>query len=655
MMAVRKHRQPQLSARLWNSPLRWGLYLLIAVLIGLAGEVIYNLPVERQDDYVYIPETEVEMENFSLIGGNTFVSGGGAASLIFSFEKQYVDKLFYRFAYNNRDAFSCQIQVRAYPDGENPVDKVIEDTNNYVLTSSTVNVRMTADRITIRLPENADSVSIRNIALNNTENISIFRWAFVTLCAFFSLMLLDMAVKKIQVKLEWLFLLAAASIGILTILAMPAHKIGLDEEIHFGKSYFLAETVRGDTTLEYPSGIDELINPTLSNWPMHLPQSEQEMKEEDAYRDKYVDYQKKYDDVNWVEDSNYTLDLSVLSYFPQWLMLKVGMFLGLPFSMVYRMGRMGNLILYCVVVFFAIRHMKRGKRILLVMALTPTAMMSAMTYTYDASVNAFSFLGISYLLTEWLERDRPISYRNCAVFTAAFVLASLPKAVYIPMILLALLFPKAKFRSRKELYLFKGGIFVVFVAMMSTFMLPVLIQPTSYGGDPRGGDTSVSEQLIHIFSHPWTYTKLLLSSIWKTFNDYTVGVEGIGRMGHLPLVNNVVPLVGLTAYTVLTDQREEEKTKPALWQRGAILLAVFCVLCLIWTALYLSFTPVAADQINGVQGRYYIPLTLLLLLAVSPSALKNRFSVARDTVFIYGGSLWILLSMIYQVLIVHTF
>src|SRR5699024_674701 len=144
----------------------WGLYLLITVLIGLAGEVIYNLPVERQDDYVYIPETEVEMQNFSLIGGNTFVSGGGAASLTFSFEKQYVDKLFYRFAYNNRDAFSCQIQVRAYPDGENPVDKVIEDTNNYVLTSSTVNVRMTADRITIRLPENADSVSIRNIALN---------------------------------------------------------------------------------------------------------------------------------------------------------------------------------------------------------------------------------------------------------------------------------------------------------------------------------------------------------------------------------------------------------------------------------------------------------------------------------------------------------
>lgn len=654
-MGHKKHRRLQSLENLWNSPLRWGIYLFIAVLIGLLGEVLYNFPVEQQGDYVYIPEAEVEMENFSLTEGNAFVSGGGAASLTFDFDKQYVDKLFYRFSYNNVDAFSCQIQVRAYPDGENPVDKVIEDTNNYVLQSSTVNVRMTADRITISVPENSDSVTIRNIALNNTENVSLFRWAFVMLCAFFSLMLLDLAVRKIQVKLEWLFLLAAGSIGILTISAMPAHKIGLDEEIHFGKAYFLAETVRGDTTLEYPSGIGELISPTLSNWPMHLPQSEQEMKEEDAYRDKYADYQKQYDDVTWVEDSNYTLELSVLSYFPSWLMLKIGMLLSLPFSMVYRMGRMGNLILYCVVVFFAIRHMKRGKRILLVMALTPTAMMSAMTYTYDASVNAFSFLGISYLLTEWLDRERPISYRNCAVFTAAFALASLPKAVYIPMILLALLFPREKFRSRREQLLFKGGILVVFVAVMSTFMFPVLVQPTSYGGDPRGGDTSVAEQLIHIFSHPWAYTKLLLSSIWKTFYDYTVGVEGIGRMGHLPLVNNVVPLVGLTVYTVLTDQREEEKAKPAFWQRVAVVLAVFCVLCLIWTALYLSFTPVGADQINGVQGRYYIPLTLLLLLAISPSAVKNRFSAARDTVFIYGGSLWILMSMIYNVLIVHTF
>ncbi len=209
MMKKRERKQLDLPGKIWNSPLRWGISVLLAVLIGLAGEGIYNLPVDQQDDYFYIPETEVKMDNFSLIEGNAFVSGGGQASLTFSFEKQYVDKLFYRFSYNNKDAFSCQIQVHAYPDGETPQDKLLTDTNNYVLTSSTVNVRMTADRITILLPENSDSVTIRNIAINNTENISLFRWAFVSLCAFTVLTLLDLALRNIQVKLEWLFLFAS--------------------------------------------------------------------------------------------------------------------------------------------------------------------------------------------------------------------------------------------------------------------------------------------------------------------------------------------------------------------------------------------------------------------------------------------------------------
>ena len=47
----------------------------------------------------------------------------------------------------------------------------------------------------------------------------------------------------------------------------------------------------------------------------------------------------------------------------------------------------------------------------------PTAMFSAVTYTYDATVTAFTFLGIAYLLPELADRDRHVSYKNCAVFT----------------------------------------------------------------------------------------------------------------------------------------------------------------------------------------------------------------------------------------------
>ena len=52
----------------------------------------------------------------------------------------------------------------------------------------------------------------------------------------------------------------------------------------------------------------------------------------------------------------------------------------------------------------------------------------------------------------------------------------------------------------------------------------------------------------------------------------------------------------------------EKKYKISL---GVIL---FVVLGLIWSALYLSYSPVGATHISGVQPRYYYPLMLPLIL-----------------------------------------
>ena len=52
----------------------------------------------------------------------------------------------------------------------------------------------------------------------------------------------------------------------------------------------------------------------------------------------------------------------------------------------------------------------------------------------------------------------------------------------------------------------------------------------------------------------------------------------------------------------------EKKYKLSL---GAIL---FVVLGLIWSALYLSYSPVGSTHISGVQARYYYPLLLPLML-----------------------------------------
>ena len=92
-----------------------------------------------------------------------------------------------------------------------------------------------------------------------------------------------------------------------------------------------------------------------------------------------------------------------------------------------------------------------------------------------------------------------------------------------------------------------------------------------------------------------------------------------------------------------------------LWQKFSVSVIVFGVMCLIWTALYLSFTPVGLSQINGVQGRYYIPITIWLLWVLRNKKIVNKMNPARDRLVVIALSLGILLPIIYTNIIVATF
>lgn len=78
------------------------------------------------------------------------------------------------------------------------------------------------------------------------------------------------------------------------------------------------------------------------------------------------------------------------------------------------------------------------------------------------------------------------------------------KAVYAPLILLGLMIPAEKFRSKREMYLMKGGFIVICGLMMLSFILPVLIAPRDIG-DTRGDSTSEKGQMAYILGQPLAY------------------------------------------------------------------------------------------------------------------------------------------------------
>ena len=116
------------------------------------------------------------------------------------------------------------------------------------------------------------------------------------------------------------------------------------------------------------------------------------------------------------------------------------------------------------------------------------------------------------------------------------------------------------------------------------------------------------------------------------------------------MVTTALLAVGVT----LTDVRGREKADLTVLQKAAAVCLAFLTICLVWSALYLSFTPVGADIIRGVQGRYYLPVTMMFLLVLRTKFIRNTLPERMDTAVLTGASTLLLMVSVYSSIAVNT-
>ena len=123
--------------------------------------------------------------------------------------------------------------------------------------------------------------------------------------------------------------------------------------------------------------------------------------------------------------------------------LFIGKNLKLPFSAVFALGKFGNLLMYVIVMFWAIRLAKSRKLLLAFVAMLPTPLFLASSYTYDSVVFSFITLGCVLWSREAFFQSTKY-YHTASVIGAIFMMSvgCLSKAVYIPLVLLMLLLPQ---------------------------------------------------------------------------------------------------------------------------------------------------------------------------------------------------------------------
>lgn len=586
--------------------------VVVILILTAVIELICNLPAIRggYDDLDLTKYMTVEEE-------------GNREKYVISYtpsEKKYVKEIKLTGAFDRIEEYL--IQVEAYNSFGKEIEKKYVDRVNPEYTEFYTTIDENVKSLEIKINK-SEKTQLNAVSCTNKIVFNKYRELFFIVL--FSLAYLFLFEKRIYKRLEYIFAIYAMLFGILIITYSQTQFASWDEKIHFESAYSLAygkeiQWTEGSLALQQASIIG-----------CNTKEEFAELREYINTSGKIFSYTEKKDEV--------LPSYKVLAYIPQALFIRLGIILKLPLVWIYALGKIGNLLLYVITMFFAIRLARTKKLFLMFLAMMPTSIFLAASYTYDTVVFSFVTLGCVLWANAFFYQREKTDVKNIILMVFLFSVGCFSKAVYIPLILIILLLPMIKKASRKKKLILGIGILLILGLVMMTFVLPTLTSTVAknvtFGGDSRGGDTGVVRQLISMIKHPWASVKLMLGSVIKLDNFRNLGYPEADNyfFGNLMFFNLAshgilsdkwcALWIPLLVILILCEDSEKHRYIMKVWDKIVLTVAGLGTIFLIWLALYLDFTPVGEDYISGVQARYYLPLLYFGICLIG----NNRISI----------------------------
>lgn len=398
------------------------------------------------------------------------------------------------------------------------------------------------------------------------------------------------------------FLLAGPLCGLVLIFVTPPFQVP-DEPAHFYRAYAVSEgepwarregerlgavlpasvqELGADFQSNLASRPDRAISPETILRALRVPLDEE--------RRRFADYRT-------------SAQLTLVPYLPQATGIAIARALGAPALGLLYAARLANLLAATALIAVSLRRLPAFPWLLTMLALTPMTLFLRASASADALTTALAFLlaGAAARLA-WGEGQRA-GWRDVAVLTAGAAALCLSKPAYVPLAGLVLLIPAARFpngRRGPALTLFAaitGAAFILAMATVST--MDVSLRPDT----PVDRDRQIEDAL----ADPLRVAGIVTEDYLRRGDRYAAQI--VGQLGWL---DTNLPKPFLWAYLlvlgllVLLDGRRGVEVRP--WQRALLCLMALATLALVSAAQYAFWTPYGADHVDGIQGRYFIPL-----------------------------------------------
>lgn len=423
-------------------------------------------------------------------------------------------------------------------------------------------------------------------------------------------------------KIELLFAISFILLGTWLTVALPLGEVSWDDGIHYARVLdigsndvnFSEYKLRNIYVRPNPNGnvnVIKKINLADSDISIPIPKNE----------------------LTWYQK---------IPYIPSAMFIFIGKLLGVPIHTTYYMGRMAMIFLYVYLIYHAIKNLKSGKVLLSIIALVPTNLFLAASYSYDVWVTGFAMLGFSYILKELQEPDKSVSMEDMIKMLLSFLLMGGAKAIYFPLVLMAFFIKKDKFKSqnyRKYCFFILG----IMIIMFLSYCIPMFMTHSQSITDLRGGtEVNGGEQIKFILQHPIQYTGILLN-FFKDYLSISNITNYINNFAYLGLGIKSELLLVLLGVVSFTDKNDFDKN--ITWKTRILTIPIcFITTVLVATALYVTFTPVASANIAGCQPRYLMPMLFPILYMLGSWKIKNEMNQACYISICYTVLLFIIFN-----------
>jgi len=311
-----------------------------------------------------------------------------------------------------------------------------------------------------------------------------------------------------------------------------------------------------------------------------------------------------------------------------------------PLALLY-LARLGNLAAALAVSWIAVRIAPAQRWLLALLALTPMAMFERSSASADALTNALPLLLVSCLLSLVLRRVgepageggcRPAgsaTRRSVLLLATAFLLAA-AKGVYFLLDLLVFLVPPVVraegraaggARARAVAGLWVGGL----AAAVAGAGISVWVTHRVAGLGSLLLGVQPEAQLRGVLAAPLHFLGLAAADYLHRLPRYAAGFVGTFGWLDTPLPRPSMVLWGLLLLAAALTGGDPSLAL-AGWQRQLAMAITAAVLLLLSLSQYVTWTPLGAGFVDGLQGRYFLPVA-----PVAAILLYNRRFAARGT------------------------